>query len=55
MWNEMRMSPTDLADLSSTVLTYLANGSTPAATGRPCSDPASACACAASTARQHLL
>ena len=30
MWNEMRMSPTDLADLSSAVLTYLANGATPA-------------------------
>jgi CopA family copper-resistance protein len=30
MWNEMRMSPTDLADLSSETLTYLMNGSTPA-------------------------
>jgi CopA family copper-resistance protein len=30
MWNEMRMSPTDLSDLSSAVLTYLANGVTPA-------------------------
>ncbi|CAM4000298.1 Copper resistance protein CopA [Bordetella tumbae] len=30
MWNEMRMSPTDLADLSSETLTYLANGVTPA-------------------------
>lgn len=30
MWNEMRMSPTDLADLSSATLTYLMNGSTPA-------------------------
>ncbi|MDR2326359.1 MAG: copper resistance system multicopper oxidase [Acidovorax sp.] len=30
MWNEMRMSPTDLADLSSQTLTYLANGVTPA-------------------------
>ena len=29
MWNEMRMNPTDLADLSSTVLTYLMNGTTP--------------------------
>lgn len=27
MWNQMRMSPTDLADLSSTTLTYLINGS----------------------------
>lgn len=30
MWNEMRMSPTDLADLSSKTLTYLTNGITPA-------------------------
>ncbi|CAM5378862.1 CopA family copper-resistance protein OS=Eoetvoesiella caeni OX=645616 GN=DFR37_104298 PE=4 SV=1 [Eoetvoesiella caeni] len=30
MWNEMRMSPTDLADLSASVLTYLMNGTTPA-------------------------
>jgi CopA family copper-resistance protein len=30
MWNEMRMSPTDLADLSSQTLTYLMNGTTPA-------------------------
>ena len=36
MWNEMRMSPTDLADLSADVLTYLMNGTTPAGnwTGR---------------------
>lgn len=30
MWNEMRMNPTDLADLSAQTLTYLANGVTPA-------------------------
>src|SRR3546814_13847488 len=30
MWNEMRMSPTDLADLSANMLTYLMNGTTPA-------------------------
>ncbi|HEY8327057.1 MAG TPA: copper resistance system multicopper oxidase [Rhodanobacter sp.] len=30
MWNQMRMSPTDLADLSAQTLTYLANGTTPA-------------------------
>ncbi|WP_344954375.1 copper resistance system multicopper oxidase [Zobellella aerophila] len=30
MWNEMRMSPTDLADLSAQTLTYLMNGTTPA-------------------------
>ncbi|GAA5233626.1 copper resistance system multicopper oxidase [Verticiella sediminum] len=29
MWNQMRMSPTDLADLSAQTLTYLANGTTP--------------------------
>ena len=31
MWNAMRMSPTDLGDLSSSVLTYLVNGSAPGA------------------------
>lgn len=30
MWNQMRMNPTDLADLSGTVLTFLMNGTTPA-------------------------
>lgn len=30
MWNEMRMSPTDLADISAYTYTYLMNGSTPA-------------------------
>lgn len=30
MWNEMRMSPTDLSDLSAETLTYLMNGTTPA-------------------------
>ena len=29
MWNEMRMSPTDLADLSAETFTYLLNGQTP--------------------------
>jgi CopA family copper-resistance protein len=29
MWNQMRMNPTDLADLSSATLTYLMNGTTP--------------------------
>lgn len=29
MWNQMRMNPTDLSDLSSAVLTYLMNGITP--------------------------
>lgn len=31
MWNAMRMSPTDLADLSSTTLSYLVNGMAPGA------------------------
>ncbi|MCX4190837.1 copper resistance system multicopper oxidase [Methylophaga sp. OBS3] len=31
MWNEMRMSPTDLADVSSMTYTYLMNGQPPAA------------------------
>ncbi|MCW5631963.1 MAG: copper resistance system multicopper oxidase [Rubrivivax sp.] len=30
MWNQMRMSPTDLGDLSARALTYLMNGTTPA-------------------------
>lgn len=30
MWNQMRMNPTDLADVSASVLTYLMNGTTPA-------------------------
>jgi CopA family copper-resistance protein len=29
MWNQMRMNPTDLGDLSSSTLTYLMNGVTP--------------------------
>jgi CopA family copper-resistance protein len=31
MWNQMRMSPTDLADISGYTYTYLMNGTTPAA------------------------
>ena len=31
MWNQMRMSPTDLADVSAMALTYLMNGQAPAA------------------------
>ncbi len=30
MWNQMRMSPADLGDLSAATLTYLMNGTTPA-------------------------
>ncbi|MBX9810410.1 MAG: copper resistance system multicopper oxidase [Burkholderiales bacterium] len=29
MWNEMRMNPTDLADLSASTMTFLMNGTTP--------------------------
>ncbi len=29
MWNQMRMNPTDLADLSASAMTFLMNGSTP--------------------------
>ena len=31
MWNQMRMNPTDLADISAYTYTYLTNGATPAA------------------------
>lgn len=31
MWNQMRMSPTDLGDVSGAAFTYLSNGATPAA------------------------
>ncbi|MBU3018236.1 copper resistance system multicopper oxidase [Paraglaciecola agarilytica] len=34
MWNQMRMNPTDLADLSASALTFLMNGSTPMANWR---------------------
>jgi CopA family copper-resistance protein len=34
MWNQMRMSPTDLADLSAATMTYLLNGSNPASNWR---------------------
>ena len=30
MWNQMRMNPTDLADVSAATMTYLMNGTTPA-------------------------
>lgn len=30
MWSQMRMNPTDLADLSAATLTFLMNGTTPA-------------------------
>lgn len=31
MWNQMRMNPTDLADVSAATFTYLVNGATPEA------------------------
>lgn len=34
MWNQMRMSPTDLADLSASAMTYLMNGTAPMANWR---------------------
>ena len=34
MWNQMRMNPTDLADLSASAMTFLMNGSTPMANWR---------------------
>ena len=34
MWNQMRMNPTDLADVSAATLTYLMNGTTPACNWR---------------------
>ncbi len=51
MWNQMRMSPTDLADLSSATLTHLPTASRRPATGPGCSGAARPCACALSTAR----
>jgi FtsP/CotA-like multicopper oxidase with cupredoxin domain len=51
-WGEMRMSATDLADVTGYTYTYLMNGTTPAATGRACSARASACACGSSTGRR---
>ncbi len=37
VWAEMRMSPTDLADVSGATYTYLMNGQAPDATGPACS------------------
>jgi CopA family copper-resistance protein len=34
MWNQMRMNPTDFADLSASAMTFLMNGSTPMANWR---------------------
>jgi len=45
MWNEMRMNPTDLADISAYTYTYLVNGTPRPRTGPGCSARASACGC----------
>ena len=50
MWGEMRMNPTDLADVSGYAYTYLMNGETPAANWQACSSAASACGCGSSMA-----
>ena len=52
MWGEMRMSPTDLADVSGYTYTYLLNGKAPRGTGLVCSEPASASGCVSLTARR---
>jgi CopA family copper-resistance protein len=49
-WGKMRMSPTDILEVSGATYTYLINGRAP--TGRRCSVPASGCGCASSTARR---
>src|SRR5262249_40009998 len=51
-WGKMRMSPTDILDVSDATYTYLINASRPAPTGRRSFGPASGCACASSTARR---
>ena len=51
-WGKMRMSPTDILDVSGATYTYLINASRPAPTGRRSSVPASGCACASSTVRR---
>jgi FtsP/CotA-like multicopper oxidase with cupredoxin domain len=51
MWNQMRMSPTDLADLSGATLTYLMNGVTPAGNWTGLFRAGERCACASSTAQ----
>ena len=52
MWGEMRMSPTDLADVSGYTYTYLLNGTAPAGNWTGLFSPGSACGCASSTARR---
>ena len=52
MWGEMRMSPTDILDVSGATYTYLINGQPPAANWTALFRPANASACALSTARR---
>lgn len=48
-WGQMRMSPTDLSDVSG--YTFLMNGKTPEQNGRVCSSPANGYACVSSMRR----
>lgn len=52
MWAEMKMNPTDLADVSGYTYTYLMNGQAPLKTGPDCSVPVKRYAYGLSTARQ---
>lgn len=52
MWAEMKMNPTDLADVSGYTYTYLMNGQAPLKTGQGCSAPVRKYAYALSTARR---
>ena len=51
MWNQMRMNPTDLADLSGATLTYLMNGVTPAGNWTGLFRPGERCGSASSMVR----
>ena len=50
MWNQMRMNPTDLADISGYTYTYLMNGVAPAGNWTGRFQPGRSCGCASSTA-----
>ncbi|MBZ3655936.1 hypothetical protein JS565_16240 [Salmonella enterica subsp. enterica serovar Senftenberg] len=52
MWAEMKMNPTDLADVSGYTYTYLMNGQALLKTGPDCSVPVKRYAYGLSTARQ---
>ncbi len=51
MWNRMRMSPADLADVSGYTYTYLMNGATPAANWTGLFGRGERVSCASSTRR----